>query len=55
MGVGATKLISPTGWASNKAQMVGREELFERERHQEPVAGWHACVLASADLEEVPN
>ena len=34
------------------SQMVGREELFERERHQEPVAGWHACVLACAELEE---
>ena len=37
------------------SQMAGREELFERERHQEPVAGWHACVLASAKLEEGPN
>jgi len=35
------------------SQIVGREELFERERHQEPVAGWHACALASADLEAV--
>ena len=26
-------------------------ELFERERHQEPVAGWHVCVLACAGLE----
>jgi hypothetical protein len=25
--------------------MQGREELFERERHQEPVAGWHCCTL----------
>ena len=30
------------------SQMVGREKLFERERHQEPVAGWHACALAAA-------
>jgi ATP-dependent DNA ligase len=37
------------------SQMVGREELFERERHQEPVAGWHSCVLASAKLEDGPN
>jgi bifunctional non-homologous end joining protein LigD len=31
----------------NYSQMVGREELFERERHREPVPGWHACALAS--------
>ena len=34
------------------SQMVGREELFERERHQEPVAGWHSCALACAELEK---
>jgi len=34
------------------SQIGGREELFERERHQEPVAGWHTCVLACAELEE---
>ena len=34
------------------SQMVGREELFERERLQEPVPGWHSCVLACAELEE---
>jgi len=28
------------------SQMAGREELFNRERHREPVAGWHACDLA---------
>jgi len=28
------------------SQKDGREELFERERHSEPVAGWHVCVLA---------
>ena len=27
------------------SQMVGRHELFERERHLEPVPGWHACTL----------
>jgi bifunctional non-homologous end joining protein LigD len=32
----------------NYSQMVGREELFERERHREPVAGWHTCALAAA-------
>ena len=28
------------------SQKDGREELFERERQSEPVAGWHSCVLA---------
>ena len=28
------------------SQIQGREELFERERHSEPVAGWHVCALA---------
>ena len=27
-------------------QMAGREKLFERERHREPVPGWHSCELA---------
>jgi bifunctional non-homologous end joining protein LigD len=31
------------------SQMVGREEVFERERHQEPVAGWHSCSLACGE------
>jgi len=35
------------------SQKNGREELFERERHQEPVAGWHSCVLACASIETV--
>jgi ATP-dependent DNA ligase len=26
------------------SQKDGREDLFERERHQEPVPGWHSCV-----------
>jgi len=30
------------------SQMVGREELFERERHAVPVPGWHTCALATA-------
>src|SRR5947208_9725584 len=34
------------------SQKNGREELFERERHSEPVAGWHACVLACEALSE---
>ncbi len=37
----------------NYSQMQGREELFERERHSEPVAGWHSCAVASAELEEM--
>ena len=32
------------------SQMEGREELFERERHSEPVPGWHACDLACGEL-----
>ena len=35
------------------SQKEGGEELFERERHQEPVPGWNACVLACAELKEV--
>ena len=34
------------------SQKDGREELFERERHQEPVAGWHVCALACEALSE---
>jgi bifunctional non-homologous end joining protein LigD len=33
------------------SQMLGREELFERERHKEPVADWHKCELACAEAE----
>jgi hypothetical protein len=28
------------------SQKGGREELFERERRNEPVAGWHSCAIA---------
>jgi len=35
----------------NYSQMAGREELFKRERHHEPVAGWHSCELACAEVE----
>jgi len=35
----------------NYSQMVGREEMFERDRHSEPVAGWHVCDLACAGVE----
>ena len=37
------KILNP-----NYSQRIGREELFERERHREPVAGWHTCELACA-------
>jgi len=30
----------------NYSQMMGREKLFEQERHREPVSGWHTCALA---------
>src|SRR5262249_14350705 len=33
------------------SQMIGREKLFERERHDEPVAGWHRCALACVRAE----
>jgi bifunctional non-homologous end joining protein LigD len=33
------------------SRMEGREELFERERHNEPAPGWHSCELACAELE----
>jgi ATP-dependent DNA ligase len=32
------------------SQSVGREKLFDRERHREPVAGWHSCDLVCAEL-----
>jgi len=32
------------------SQKDGREELFERERHSEPV-GWHSCAWVCAELE----
>jgi ATP-dependent DNA ligase len=27
------------------SQWAGRQELFDRERNREPVAGWHSCAL----------
>jgi ATP-dependent DNA ligase len=33
------------------SQVVGREELFERDRHSEPVPGWHVCDLACVRAE----
>jgi len=32
----------------NYSQLVGREELFERDRSREPVPGWHTCALAAS-------
>jgi ATP-dependent DNA ligase len=32
----------------NYSQWAGRNEAFERDRHREPTAGWHACELALA-------
>jgi hypothetical protein len=32
--------------------MQGREELFERERHGEPVPGSHCCHLACAEVDD---
>ena len=29
------------------SQKKGPEELFDRERHNEPVAGWHSCAMAA--------
>jgi hypothetical protein len=34
------------------SQSVGREKLFERERHKEPAPGWHGCDLACAEMEQ---
>jgi len=33
------------------SQREGREELFERDRHSEPVLGWHSCELVCAGVE----
>jgi len=41
------KILNP-----NYSQRVGREELFERDRHTEPVAGRNSCAVACAELEE---
>jgi bifunctional non-homologous end joining protein LigD len=37
----------------NYSQIIGREELFERERGSEPVAGWHSCAVACEQIEKV--
>jgi bifunctional non-homologous end joining protein LigD len=33
------------------SQKQGREVLFERDRHKEPVPGWHSCVIACTESE----
>jgi len=38
------KILNP-----NYSQREGREELFERDRYKEPVAGWHSCTIACAE------
>jgi bifunctional non-homologous end joining protein LigD len=35
----------------NYSQIIGREELFERERGSEPVAGWHSCAVVCEQIE----
>jgi hypothetical protein len=34
----------------NYSQMVGRNELFDRDRQKEPVPGWHTCELACVEV-----
>jgi hypothetical protein len=40
---------------TRNSQLVGRAELFERERHKEPVAGWHSCAVACAFGSSLPK
>jgi hypothetical protein len=35
------------------SQSVGREKLFERERHKEPAPGWHVGSVPSPDVPTV--
>jgi bifunctional non-homologous end joining protein LigD len=35
------------------SQWLGRHEAFERDRHAEPVPGWHVCALATAGIERL--
>jgi bifunctional non-homologous end joining protein LigD len=35
------------------SQKAGREELFERDQHAEPVPGWHSCTNACSELQEL--
>jgi len=32
------------------SQKDGREELFERDRHREPVPGWHTCAVICEEM-----
>jgi hypothetical protein len=32
--------------------VAGRHELFEQERHREPVPGWHCCDLACVGVDQ---
>ena len=41
------------GIVAKHSHAAGREKLFERERHREPVPGWHTCDLACAEVTEV--
>src|SRR4029077_19331374 len=41
--------VASTDQESQLSQMVGRHELFERERHLEPVPGWHCCTLVCSE------
>jgi hypothetical protein len=34
----------------NYSQLRGREELFNRECHNEPTPGWHSSELACAEV-----
>jgi bifunctional non-homologous end joining protein LigD len=36
------------------SQMKGREQLFERDRHREPVPGWHSCALVCDEIDPEP-
>ena len=61
-GIVAKRRIAPYGRAREEStwlkitnpgysQKQGREGLFDRQRHKEPVAGWHSCDLACAELD----
>ena len=36
------------------SKMKGREKLFERDRHREPVPGWHSCTLVCDEIDLEP-
>ena len=37
------------------SQSVGREKLFDRERHKEPVPGWHSCDWLAPNWNSMPT